>query len=95
MAGLYDMFPPKNKKDNGPNVWNTAKIIVKGNHVEHWLNGQMVLSYEKGDAAWQEAFAKSKFSKNPNFASATDGHILLQDHGNRVSFKNIKIREIK
>lgn len=95
MAGLYDMFPPNNKKDNGPNAWNTAKIIVKGNHVEHWLNGQMVLSYEKGDAAWQAAFAASKFSKNPNFASATDGHILLQDHGNRVSFRNIKIRELK
>jgi hypothetical protein len=95
LAGLYDMFPPKPKKDNGPNAWNTAKIIVNGNHVEHWLNGQMTLSYEKGGEAWKAAFAKSKFSKDPNFASATDGHILLQDHGNKVSYRNIKLREIK
>ena len=53
LAVLYDLIPPKSKKDNGPNQWNTATIIVKGNHVEHWLNGQMTVSYERGDAAWK------------------------------------------
>ena len=95
LAGLYDLIPPKNKKDNGPDNWNRAGIIVKGNHVEHWLNGQMTVSYERGDAAWKALVATSKFKGSPNFGEAAEGHILLQDHGNKVSFKNIKIREIK
>ncbi len=95
LAGLYDLIPPKNKKDRGANNWQTAKIVVNGNHCEHWLNGQMVVSYEKGDAAWKAAYATSKFKDIPTFATATDGHILLQDHGNKVSFRNIKIRELK
>jgi len=95
LAGLYDLIPPKSKKDNGPNQWNTAKIIVKGNHVEHWLNGQMTVSYERGDAAWKALVETSKFKSSPNFGEAAEGHILLQDHGNKVSFRNIKIREIK
>jgi len=95
LAGLYDLIPPNNKKDNGPNQWNTATIIVKGNHVEHWLNGQMTVSYERGDAAWKALVETSKFKGSPNFGEAAEGHILLQDHGNKVSFRNIKIREIK
>jgi hypothetical protein len=95
LAGLYDLIPPKNKTDNGPDKWNTAKIIVKGNHVEHWLNGQMTVSYERGDAAWKALVATSKFKDAANFGEAAEGHILLQDHGNKVSYKNIKIREIK
>jgi hypothetical protein len=95
MAGLYDLIPPKNKKDNGPDQWNTAKIIVKGNHVEHWLNGQMTVSYERGNEAWRTLVATSKFKDFKGFGEATEGHILLQDHGNKVSYKNIKIREIK
>ena len=95
LAGLYDLIPPKSKKDNGPNQWNTATIIVKGNHVEHWLNGQMTVSYERGDAAWKALVETSKFKGSPSFGEAAEGHILLQDHGNKVSFRNIKIREIK
>jgi hypothetical protein len=95
MAGLYDLITPKNKIDNGPDKWNTAKIVVKGNHAEHWLNGKMTVSYERGDAAWKALVATSKFKGSPNFGEAAEGHILLQDHGNKVSFRNIKIREIK
>jgi hypothetical protein len=95
LAGLYDLIPPKIKKDNGPNQWNTATIIVKGNHVEHWLNGQMTVSYERGDAAWKALVETSKFKGSPNFGEAAEGHILLQDHQFKVSFMNIKIREIK
>jgi hypothetical protein len=95
LAGLYDLIPPKNKRDNGPGQWNRASIIVKGNHVEHWLNGQMTVSYERGDAAWKALVETSKFKGSPGFGEAAEGHILLQDHGNKVSFKNIKIREIK
>jgi hypothetical protein len=95
LAGLYDLMPPKNKIDNGPDKWNTAKIIVKDNHVEHWLNGQMTLSYERNTAAWKALVATSKFRNSPGYGEGAEGHILLQDHGNKVSFKNIKIREIK
>lgn len=95
MAGLYDLIPPKAKIDNGPDKWNTAKIIVNGNHAEHWLNGQLTVSYNRGDAAWKTLVATSKFKDSPNFGEAAEGHILLQDHGNKVSFRNIKIREIK
>ena len=95
LAGLYDLITPKPRKDNGPDKWNTAKIVVNGNHVEHWLNGQMTVSYERGDATWKALVATSKFKNVPGFGEAAEGHILLQDHGNKVSYKNIKIREIK
>ena len=95
LAGLYDLIPPKNKIDNGADKWNTAKIIVNGNKVQHWLNGQMTVEYERGNDAWRELVATSKFKGSPGFGEVKEGRILLQDHGNVVSFKNIKIREIK
>jgi hypothetical protein len=95
LAGLYDLIAPKNKKDNGDGVWNTAKIVVNGNKVQHWLNGQLIVEYERGNDAWRELVKKSKFKDSPAFGEVTEGRILLQDHGNNVSFKNIKIREIK
>lgn len=70
-------------------------IIVKGKHVEHWLNGQMNVEYERGTDSWRELVEKSRYKVLPNFGEASEGNILLQDHGNKVSFRNIKIREIK
>ena len=93
LAGLYDLIPPKNVKDNGIDNWNTALIIVKGNKVQHWLNGQMTLEYERGNEKWKELVATSKFKTSPGFGEVKEGRILLQDHGNFVSFKNIKIKE--
>lgn len=95
LAGLYDLIPPKNKKDNGADNWNRATIIVNGNKVQHWLNGQLTVEYERGNDAWKELVATSKFKGSPGFGEVKEGRILLQDHGNLVSFKNIKIREIK
>jgi hypothetical protein len=95
LAGLYDLIPPKNKRDNGPGKWNRAAIIVKGNKVQHWLNGQMTLEYERATPAWRELVATSKFKTSPGFGEVEEGRILLQDHGNLVSYRNIKIREIK
>lgn len=95
LAGLYDLITPKNKRDNGADKWNRSIIIVKGNHVQHWLNGQMTVEYDRGTQAWKELVATSKFKTSPGFGEVTEGRILLQDHGNVVSFKNLKIREIK
>jgi len=95
LAGLYDLIAPRGKKDNGEDAWNNAKIIVNGDKVQHWLNGQITVEYERGNAAWKELVAKSKFKDIQGFAEVEEGRILLQDHGNLVSFKNIKIRELK
>jgi hypothetical protein len=94
LAGLYDLIAPKPKKDNGPENWNTAKIIVKGNHVQHLLNGAVTLEYERGTQAWKDIVATSKFKKIPGFGENAEGRILLQEHGSVVGFKNIKIREM-
>jgi hypothetical protein len=95
LAGLYDLIPPKNKRDNGPNRWNRATIIVNGKKVQHWLNGQMTLEYERSTPEWRELVATSKFKTSPGFGEVEEGRILLQDHGDVVSYRNIKIREIK
>ena len=95
MAGLYDLIPPRIIPTNGPGNWNRAMIIVNGTHVEHWLNNQKTIEYERGTEEWRSLVANSKFKVWPNFGEATEGNILLQDHGGLVSFRNIKIREIK
>ena len=95
LAGLYDLIPPKNKRDNGEDNWNRAIIKVNGNHVEHWLNGFKTVEYERGNDEWRKLVQTSKFKDVKGFGEATEAYIQLQDHGNHVSFKNIKIREIK
>jgi hypothetical protein len=95
LAGLYDLITPKPKKDNGPDKWNTATIIVEGNHVRHLLNGAVTVEYERNNKAWKDLVATSKFRDIPGFGENEEGRILLQDHGNVVGFKNIRIREIR
>jgi hypothetical protein len=95
LAGLYDLLTPKDVIDNGFGYWNTARIIVKDNKVQHWLNGKMTVEYERGNEKWRALVAGSKFKTSPGFGEVKEGRILLQDHGNVVYFKNIKIREMK
>jgi len=95
LAGLYDLITPQNIRFNGIGEWNRARIVARGAHVEHWMNGFKTVEYERGTPAWRELVAGSKYSVWPNFGEAPKGHILLQDHGNAVSFRNIKIREIR
>ena len=95
LAGLYDLMAPENVRDNGAGKWNRAIIIVHGNKVQHWLNGQLTVEYERSTPSWRDLVATSKFKTSPGFGEVKEGRILLQDHGDEVSFKNIKIREIK
>lgn len=72
--------------------WNSARVLVNGNHVEHWLNGQKLVDYELGSAEWNDKVANSKFKTMPNYGKASEGYIGLQDHGDKVEFRNIRIR---
>ena len=74
--------------------WNTGKILIKDNHIEHWLNGKKMVEYEYGSTDWQTMVAKSKFAIWPFANAHPKGKIALQDHGDMVSFRNIKIKEL-
>lgn len=93
-AGLYDLIAPQNIRFNGVGEWNRARIVVQGRHVEHWLNGFKTVDYERNTQMWRALVDKSKYVVWPHFGEADEGHILLQDHGNRVSFRSIKIRTL-
>jgi hypothetical protein len=100
MASLYDLIPAINlsvpgrgKEARGPGQWNQARIVTRGAKVEHWLNGNKVVEYERFTPMFRALVAYSKYREWPNFGEWTQGHILLQDHGDEVSFRSIKIRE--
>ncbi len=92
-ASFYDVLAPTGSHAKDPGEWNSSRVIVKGNHVEHWLNGTKVLTYELGSSEVKEAVSQSKFKTVAGFGTKIKGHILLQDHGGEIEFRNLKIRE--
>ncbi len=94
LASLYDLIPAVGKRFNGIGMWNNGKIIVKGNHVEHWLNGFKTVEYERNSQMWRALVGYSKYKNWPNFGELSEGNILLQDHGDEVWFRSIKIHEL-
>lgn len=94
-GALYDMIPPDSaaKQLRPVGEYNTARIIFQGNHGEHWLNGAKVVEYDLGTARFDSLLARSKYAPTEGFADRRAGHLVLQDHGDDVWFRNIKIRK--
>ncbi len=91
-GALYALIAPKNKSLQPVGEWNHARLVVDGNHVEHWLNGRKIVEYDLDSKELDALIADSKFNKMPGFAKEKTGHIVLQHHRDEVWFRNIKIR---
>ena len=94
-GAAYGLYAPPRGVVKPAGEWNAARIVARGNHVEHWLNGQKVVDYELGSPDWTAKVQASKFKDWPRYGKSARGHIGLQDHGDTVSFRNIRIRELK
>jgi hypothetical protein len=94
-AADYDMSAATADKPLKPvGEWNNSRLVVNGNHVEHWLNGAKVLEFERWNDAWESLKNASKWGEYPDYGTAATGHIVIQDHGSVFWFRNVKIREI-
>jgi hypothetical protein len=94
-ASIYDVVAANLKSDTQMNVWHRSRILVRGNHIQHWLDGVRVLDVDRTSDQFKQGVADGKFKDYPGFATIPAGYILLQDHGHNVAFKNIKIKELR
>jgi hypothetical protein len=94
-GSCYGLYPPGKDVSKPVGEWNQARLLVDNGHVEHWLNGEKVVSYEKGSDDWNAKVAASKFKEFPSFGKPTKGFIDFQDHNDKVEYRNIKLRVIK
>ncbi|MDF1850242.1 MAG: DUF1080 domain-containing protein [Verrucomicrobiales bacterium] len=91
---LYQLYAAETDATNPAGEWNTMHIIITPEKCVHYMNGTKYVEYVKGSKDWDEKVAASKFSKFPKFGKPTKGHINFQDHGNVVSFRNVKVKDL-
>jgi 3-keto-disaccharide hydrolase len=91
---LYQLYSSEKDATRPAGEWNQLRILITPEKCQHFMNGEKYCEYVKGSDDWNERVAKSKFAKMPEFGKPTKGHICLQDHGNLVAFRNVKIRPI-
>jgi hypothetical protein len=93
-GALYGIYPAPRGVVRPAGEWNAVRIVLDGSHVEHWLNGVKVVEAELWGPDWEARFKQSKFAKLPRYGRNASGHIGLQDHGDRVAYRNIKVRPL-
>ncbi|MCP4080180.1 MAG: DUF1080 domain-containing protein [Planctomycetaceae bacterium] len=93
-ASLYGLYSSGDAKPNPVGEWNQGKIVISGNKIQHWLNGKLAVEAELGSPDWNERLNKSKFKDWKKFAVNKEGHLCLQDHGNEVWFRNLKVTKL-
>jgi hypothetical protein len=93
-GACYGLYPAPRGVVRPAGEWNEARIVVRGTHVEHWLNGRRVVAYELGDHDWEDRVRRSKFAGLRRYGREPRGHIALQDHGDWVAYRNIRVRPI-
>jgi hypothetical protein len=93
-SALYGLYAPSEKMAKPVGQWNHARIVLRGNHVQHFLNGKKVVDCEMNSDDWNARVAKSKFAELKQFGKLPEGHIIVQDHGDEVWYQNIRIKEL-
>lgn len=93
-ASVFALYPATNKELNPAGEWNKVRIKVEDGKTEHWLNGMLVLKFDRNSSAYDSTYQASQWINFPNWGKSQKGHISLQDHGDMIAFRNIRIREL-